>query len=199
MMAVTPPVRVIFITDGDDAARSAVERAAANLGLRCISASAGSPTPLTGEELVALIKQAAHDPVLVMFDDKGHPGRGRGEAAMRAVAAHPDIRVLGAIAVASDEWRATGIEVTCSVCRSGELVPGAVDKEGRPLPGRRLVGDTVDSLRRLGVPVVVGLGDVGKQRGADRAEEGARLTTTAIQAVLEHSQEIAAQTEGTQR
>ena len=64
------------------AARRVAENVAQRLGLRCISASAGNPTPLSGPELVALIKQAVHDPVLVMVDDKGDPGTGPGEEAL---------------------------------------------------------------------------------------------------------------------
>ncbi|MFS8512909.1 MAG: stage V sporulation protein AE, partial [Planifilum fulgidum] len=88
--------KVILITDGDRVAREAVEEVARQVGGRAISASAGNPTPLTGEQLVELILQAKHDPVLVMFDDCGSGGTGRGERAMEYVANHPDVEVLGA-------------------------------------------------------------------------------------------------------
>ena len=63
--------RVILITDGDEYAKRAVERVAHDIGGRCISLSQGNPSILTGQELVNLIKKAANDPVLVMFDDSG--------------------------------------------------------------------------------------------------------------------------------
>ena len=48
-----------------------------------------------------MILQTPHDPVFVMFDDSGLQGEGPGETAMKYVAMHPDIEVLGVIAVAS--------------------------------------------------------------------------------------------------
>ena len=46
--------------------------------------------------------------VLVMFDDSGFIGEGAGERALKYVAYHQDIEVLGIIAVASrtrkEEW-----------------------------------------------------------------------------------------------
>ena len=180
-----PPVRVILITDGDKVARRAMEFSARRLGLRCISASAGNPTPLTGPELVGLIVQAAFDPVLVMVDDKGNPGLGPGEAALEYICKSPDVQVLGAIAVASNTKRARGAPVDCSITRSGKVVESPVDKNGLP-DGHRpvLQGDTVDVLRELNVPVVVGIGDPGKMEGADCLEHGCEVTTKAIMEVL---------------
>lgn len=183
-----PPVRVIVVTDGDPAARRTVEAAARNLGLRCISASAGNPTQLSGEAIVALVRSAPYDPVLVMFDDKGDPGQGPGEQALAYVVRHPGIQVLGAIAVASDQHRARGVAVDCSVTNAGHVIAGPVDKDGSPDQGSLLLGDTVDILRRLGVPVIVGAGDIGKQMGADCPAHGAYVTTRAILEVLARSQ-----------
>ncbi|MDF2876370.1 MAG: Stage sporulation protein, partial [Sporomusa sp.] len=42
---VNKKIRVILVTDGDRVAQHAVENIGASLGLRCISASAGNPTP----------------------------------------------------------------------------------------------------------------------------------------------------------
>lgn len=187
-MSPQAPVRVILVTDGDSVARRAVEMAAHNLGLRCISASAGNPTRLSGEEIVQLVLQAAYDPVLVMFDDKGHPGQGLGEQALAYVVRHPQIWVLGAIAVASDEHRARGVPVDCSITNEGQVIAGPVNKDGYPDHKGVLVGDTVDILRRLQVPVIVGVGDPGKQHGADCPAHGAYLTTRAILEVLTRSQ-----------
>ena len=183
-----PPVRVILLTDGDQVARRAAEEAASRLRLRCISASAGNPTPLSGPDLVELIKQAVHDPVLVMVDDKGNPGTGPGEEALAYLCRHPEIRVLGIVAVASNTRRARGVEVDLSVDNEGRVRKGPVDKHGRPRSRGVLRGDTVDVLRRLDVPLIVGIGDPGKMDGADRLERGCEITTRAIQAILERSE-----------
>ena len=50
--------KVIIVTDGDSVAQQAVEIAAKNINARTISASGGNPTPLTGQKIVELIKQA---------------------------------------------------------------------------------------------------------------------------------------------
>ena len=77
--------RVILITDGDEYAKRAIEHVAHEVGGRCITMSQGNPSVLTGEELVNLIKKAANDPVLVMFDDSGLVGEGAGERALKYV------------------------------------------------------------------------------------------------------------------
>ncbi|HEU5140927.1 MAG TPA: stage V sporulation protein AE, partial [Bacillales bacterium] len=100
--------KVILVTDGDKYALKAVQYTAEQVGGRCISQSSGNPTSLSGEEIVELIKETPKDPVLVMVDDCGYRGEGPGEKAMRCIAEHPDVDVLGAIAVASNtdfkEW-----------------------------------------------------------------------------------------------
>lgn len=180
--------RVIMVTDGDEVARQVVEEAARQLGLRCISRSAGNPTPLTGEQLVDLIRIAEHDPVLVMVDDRGRAGKGKGERALEAIARHPEIELLGAIAVASNTAGVAGCQVDVSVAADGRLLPcRGVDKEGNPAGPGVVVGDTVDILDELSVPVVVGLGDIGKMDGADLLAKGAPLTVRAIRAILERS------------
>jgi stage V sporulation protein AE len=178
-------VRVILITDGDKVARRAMEYAAKRLGLRCISASAGNPTTLSGPELVDLVKQAAYDPVLVMVDDKGNPGRGPGEDALAYICSHEEIQVLGAIAVASNTRRARGTPVDVSITRDCRVIRYPVNKNGLPDVHRALLqGDTVDVLRELNVPVVVGIGDPGKMDGADCLDQGCEVTTKAIMEVL---------------
>jgi stage V sporulation protein AE len=94
--------KVIIVTDGDMAAKEAVETAASNIGARCISSSAGNPTVLSGKEMIARIMEAPYDPVVVMVDDKGAVGKGRGEAAMEEILDCTDIEVLGVIAVSSN-------------------------------------------------------------------------------------------------
>lgn len=179
------PVRVILITDGDKVARRAMEYAAQRLGLRCISASAGNPTPLGGPELVDLIGQAAYDPVLVMVDDKGNPARGPGEEALAYICRSPEVQVLGAIAVASNTRKARGTQVDLSITRDGRVIEFPVDKDGQPdVSHAVLKGDTVDVLRELQVPVIVGIGDPGKMEGADCLDKGCAVTTKAIMEVL---------------
>lgn len=178
------PIRVIVVTDGDGVARRTLEQAAARLGLRVISRTAGNPTVLSGPEVLDLIKSAPHDPVLVMADDRGFPGTGPGELMMEYLAGCPEVQLIGALAVASHTPGASGVFVRASVTRAGELVPVAVDKNGFPEPDRRLVGDTVDLLQRLQLPYVVGIGDLGKQGGADA---GAELTCRALSLIVEHA------------
>lgn len=179
------PVRVILVTDGDKVARRTLEYAAGRLGLRCISASAGNPTPMAGPELIALIQQAAYDPVLVMVDDKGNPGLGAGESALAYICASPDVQVLGAIAVASNTNRARGTPVDLSITRDCRVIAHPVDKDGYSVVHRPILrGDTVDVLRDLTLPVVVGIGDPGKMEGADSLQSGCEVTIRAIMEIL---------------
>lgn len=178
---------VILVTDGDRTARAAVEEACEALGLRSISRSAGNPTPVDAGAIVDLVKKAPDEPVVIYFDDEGEPGKAEGELALAGVARHPDIDVLGAVAVASNTPHVRGAEVDASVDRMGRVVGAAVDKKGRPKEGDRLRGDTVDVLERLGVRIVVGLGDPGKMGGMDRPGVGAPVTRRALQEVLERA------------
>jgi len=191
----TPPAaggqkrNVILVTDGDLIAKRTVEEASRNIGARCISCSYGNPTRLSGEQLVTQIKKAPHDPVVVMLDDKGRQGPGRGEQALEYLARHPEIRVLGVLAVASNTMAAGTVEVDCSVTRQGGLTPLAVDKKGevKAEMTSSLSGDTVEVLDSLGLPVVVGIGDIGKMNGADDPDRGAPLTTRALKEILNRS------------
>ncbi|OPZ72410.1 MAG: hypothetical protein BWY80_01136 [Firmicutes bacterium ADurb.Bin456] len=178
--------KVILVTDGDRIAQKAVETAARNVGARCISRSAGNPTRQSGQELVKLIKDAPLDPVVVMLDDRGFSGPGRGETALAYIAGHPDIQVLGILAVASNTDKACGCRVDASVSRTGQVIEGPVDKWG--LPEKELLqGDTVGVIDGLNVPLVIGIGDIGKMDRADAAEKGAPLTTKAFQTILDRS------------
>ena len=180
--------RVILITDGDEYARRTVEYVAKEIGGRCISMSQGNPSVHTGPELVNLIKQTPHDPVLVMFDDSGLVGEGSGEKALKYVAGHPDIEVLGIIAVASKTRQAEWTRVDVCIDRDGELTPYGVDKFGIPeLETGRLNGDTVYCLDTLNVPLIVGIGDVGKMAKRDHYEQGAPITKKAVELILERS------------
>jgi len=186
-------VRVILITDGDRVAQHVVEEIATSLGLRCISASAGNPTPISGEEIVRLLKTVHHDPVLVMFDDRGRRDKGKGEIALEYVANHPDIEVLGAVAVASNTTGIKGIAADACVTCSGDIVNVSVDKAGdikthgnhgaKPV----ITGDTVDVLNNVDVPVIIGVGDIGKMDKADDIGRGAPITRKAIEEILKRS------------
>ncbi|KJS18316.1 MAG: stage V sporulation protein AE [Peptococcaceae bacterium BRH_c4b] len=180
---------VILVTDGDRVAKRAVERAAENIGARCISSSAGNPTRLSGEQIVNMIMSAPHDPVVVMLDDRGKQGTGQGERALEYIAAHPDINVLGALAVASNTLYTAGTTVDESVTSEGSIVSGPVDKLGHQRPGtdHYLEGDTVEILDRLNIPVVVGIGDIGKMDGADDPDRGSPLTTKALREIMDRS------------
>lgn len=180
---------VVLITDGDDVAKKVVQQIARKIGGRCISRSAGNPTPLSGVELVAEIKKAKHDPVLVMFDDNGDGERGEGEKALRYVATHPDINTLGVIAVASNTPSVNGVRVDLCVNAKGEIVNYAVDKDGNDLVHEepRIKGDTVDTLNQIEAPIIVGIGDIGKMRGQDHPLRGSPITTKAIEIILERS------------
>ena len=180
--------RVIIITDGDDYARRACELAAEAVGGRCISMSHGNPTKLTGKEIVHLIKQAANDPVLVMFDDSGIVGEGAGETALKYVATHRDIEVLGIIAVAAKSRHEEWSKIDVSIDRDGNLTPYGVDKYGIPeLELGRINGDTVYCLDELKVPIIVGIGDVGKMAGHDDKSKGSPITKKAVELILERS------------
>ncbi|MBN6188496.1 stage V sporulation protein AE [Aneurinibacillus sp. BA2021] len=178
---------VILITDGDAAARGTVEEVARQIGGRCISRSSGNPTPLSGQQIVALIKKAPYDPVLVMFDDNGEMRMGKGEEALYYVAKHPDIHVLGAIAVASKTKGALGVRVDICIDRYGRRVKRPVNKNGFVEAGREayIIGDTVDVLNMLHIPVIVGIGDIGKMKGKDERCIGCPVTLAAVRFILQ--------------
>ncbi|MDQ0219051.1 stage V sporulation protein AE [Peribacillus cavernae] len=180
--------KVIFITDGDEYARRAVEITAKEIGGRCISMSQGNPSVLSGAEIVSLIKQSPYDPVLVMFDDSGYMGEGSGEMAMRYVANDRDIEVLGVIAVASKSRHEEWTKVDVSIDRDGELTPYGVDKYGAvEYELGRITGDTVYCVNELHAPIVVGIGDIGKMARKDDYKKGAPITKLAVEIILERS------------
>ncbi|MBY6035633.1 stage V sporulation protein AE [Fictibacillus nanhaiensis] len=180
--------RVIFITDGDLYALRVVEYIAKQVGGRCISQSWGNPSKRTGEELVQMIRETPHDPILVMFDDCGFKGEGPGEQAMRIIHKQPDIQIIGAVAVAAKTHYAEWTKVHCSLDRYGELTEYGIDKSGLPdLETGRINGDTVYILDELNLPFVIGIGDIGKMAGFDAVEKGAPITLKAINLILERS------------
>ncbi|MFJ7754794.1 stage V sporulation protein AE [Peribacillus muralis] len=179
---------VILITDGDEYAKRAVELVAKEIGGRCISMSQGNPSRYTGLELVELIKRAKHDPVLVMFDDSGFIGEGSGEQALKVVAGHPDMNVLGVIAVASKTRREEWTKVDVCIDRDGNLTPNGVDKYGaEEFELGKITGDTVYCIDGLHVPIVVGIGDIGKMSHQDDCKRGSPITKLAVEIILERS------------
>lgn len=183
--------KVIIVTDGDRVAGRTVRIAARNVGARFISLTTGNPTPISGPKIVELIKTAPRDPVIILVDDKGRCGFGTGEKVLKYVAEHPDIDVIGAVAVASNTSNTEGIKVDESVTRDGTMINGPVDKLGQPeKKGHKyLEGDTVDVLNSLNIPVVIGTGDTGKMDFADDCGKGAPVTTKALLEIINRSEE----------
>lgn len=186
--------KIIIITDGDEYAKKTVEHVAREIGGRCISLSYGNPSHIDGPEIVKLIKSAANDPVLVMFDDSGLVGEGDGEKAMKYVATHSDIHLLGIVAVASKTRQAEWTKVDVCIDREGELTEFGVDKYGvREMERGRINGDTVYSIDSLHAPIVVGIGDIGKMSNRDDIKKGSPVTKLAVKLILERSGYIADQ------
>jgi stage V sporulation protein AE len=175
---------VILVTDGDKCAKKAVETAAVNIGGRCISRSAGNPTPLTGKEIIEYVKDAKYDPVVVMVDDRGNTHMGPGEEALEYILKSEDINVMGVIAVASNTNGVKGIKIDRSIDREGNVIPEAVDKYGISKDDKIIKGDTVDVLNKVQKPVIIGIGDPGKMDGFDDFEIGAPIITKAMEEIL---------------
>jgi len=177
--------RVILVTDGDEIARKAVETAALRIGGRCISKSAGNPTPMSGLSIIELIRQTPYDPVVVMVDDKGHNGMGKGEKAIMEIAQNPDVEILGVIAVASNTEGVEGASIDFSITKDGNIIENTVDKYGNKAEGKKINGDTVDILESINVPIIIGVGDPGKMDGRDSLEKGAPIITKAMKEIIE--------------
>lgn len=179
--------RVILVTDGDGIARKAVETAALRIGGRCISRSAGNPTPMSGQKILELIRQTPYDPVVVMVDDRGDTGMGKGERVIMELAKSPEIKILGVVAVASNTEGVNGVSVDFSITKDGNIIPNTVDKYGNKRDGNKIIGDTVDILESVDVPVIVGIGDPGKMNGKDCCDKGAPIITKAMKEIIERA------------
>ncbi|HYF83536.1 MAG TPA: stage V sporulation protein AE [Clostridia bacterium] len=179
--------RVILVTDGDGIARKAVETAALRIGGRCISKSAGNPTPMSGQSIVELIRSTPYDPVVVMVDDRGHTGMGKGEKAIKEIVQSPDVEILGVIAVASNTEGVNGVNIDFSVTKDGNIIENTVDKDGNKAEGTKINGDTVDILGSMDIPVIIGIGDPGKMNGKDCCDKGAPIITKAMKEIIERS------------
>lgn len=176
--------RVILVTDGDKVAKEAVEIAASNIGGRCISASAGNPTVLTGKQIIELIEQAEYDPVVVMVDDRGARGIGKGEKVMDAILYDENIDVLGVIAVSSNGKDCRKINLSCSITSDGRVIEGVVDKDGIEKKNGLICGDTLSVLKNKKSLIIVGIGDPGKMGYYDDCYIGAPITTMAMKEIL---------------
>ncbi|MEH7236925.1 stage V sporulation protein AE [Bacillus sp. JJ1562] len=180
--------KVILVTDGDEYAQKTLEYIAKEVGGRCISKSQGNPTTLSGKEIVKYILDTPHDPVFVMFDDSGLLGEGMGEHALMYVANHPKIEVLGVIAVASKTHQSEWTKVDISIDRDLNLTKYGVDKSGiTEYDIGRINGDTVYCLDKLDVPIIIGIGDIGKMARKDDLKLGAPVTRKAVELILERS------------
>lgn len=184
-------IEIILVADGDNNARRAVEAAGRQIGARVISRSAGNPTPILPAQAAALVRQAAHGPVVVMADDSGHPRAGEGEQIILELMRQPDMRVLGLLVPAiSDKLNACPIRVDCAVTADGNVVASGVDKAGRPTGEKLVFSDTVYALRGKKLPFpVVGIGDIGKMDGKDDYTIGAPVTTRALQEIIRRAEQ----------
>lgn len=180
--------KVILVTDGDEYALKTVQFVAMQIGGRCISQSQGNPSLLSGKQLVNLILQTPYDPVFVLFDDCGYLGEGAGEKALIYVANHRQIEVLGVIAVASNSHKDEWAKIDVCIDRFGELTEFGIDKNGlQELEVGRINGDTVYCLDQIDVPVIVGIGDIGKMAGKDDVSKGSPITMKAVEIILERN------------
>lgn len=182
----TEKKQVIVVTDGDRKASEAVRVASDNVGGYCVIASQkpNEPKP-TSDEVKQRIREAPCSLVIVLVDDQGKQGEGRGESILRDIASDDQFDLLGVVAVASDMHHGNGAVVNVSVNREGELVQTPVGKDGREqFASVEIHGDTVENLDELDIPIVVGLGDPGKMDFADDAKKGAPVTTKALEVVI---------------
>lgn len=150
---------IIVITDGDIMAARTIEGAASRIGADVIRQTAGNPTRIDPQQVLHAIDRSPASTVLVMADDAGNSGEGRGEKLI-AYLAHAGA-IDAVIAVASDTRGVRGVRVDASITRTGQISRRAVNKHGQPVHGHRLLGDTVDIVNGIHVPVI-GIGDLGK-------------------------------------
>ncbi|MFB4160651.1 stage V sporulation protein AE [Geomicrobium sp. JSM 1781026] len=180
--------KVIFVTDGDAIAVKAVLAATKVLHLGCIILSGGNPSVCTYEDLHKAILHSKHDTTVVMFDDAGTTSVGPGERLMKRLVEEGHIHVLGALAVSSANRSGDWTRVNVSIDRNGNLVSNGVDKEGiEELDDHRVYGDTVYILDQLALPIIVGVGDLGKMGGKDHPHHGSPVTQRALHLILERS------------
>lgn len=105
---------------------------------------------------------------------------------MEYVANHPQVEVLGAVAVASNHRAGDAVRVDILLDRNGNQVFQGVDKGGLEMEGEppMIRGDTVGVLNRIQVPLIVGIGDIGKMGHFDDVRQGAPVTRKAVELIL---------------
>lgn len=177
--------KIIIITDGDNVAKRSVEYCAREIGGRCISLSAGNPSNIDSDTLISYIKEAPLEPVLVMVDDKGVRGYGKGEENLIHLLINKEIDILGIIAVASNTFSGSPIEVDVSVTKNLKITDKAVDKYGNEQKNKNFYGDTINAINQFKVrPIIVGIGDVGKMHGKDDISLGSPVLMKALNYIL---------------
>lgn len=179
---------MIVVTDGDQKACKAVRTACGRLGLYPLLASAGNPTPISASEILLQIHEAPFDPVVVMVDDRGRSGTGKGERVLKQILSDDSVEIMGVLAVAAGT-RSEGVEVDESVDSTGTLTDRPVNKDGlaEPSENRYLEGDTVEALRDFPNLTLIGAGDLGKMfNDTDDPAKGAPITTRCLQEILKH-------------
>ena len=178
--------KIIIITDGDNVAKRSVEHCAREIGGRCISLSAGNPSNIDSDTLISYIKEAPLEPVLVMVDDKGSRGYGRGEENLIHLLLSEDIEVLGIVAVASNTFSGSPIKVDVSVTKNLKISDKAVDKYGNEQNDKNFYGDTINVIEQFKArPIIVGIGDVGKMHGKDDISLGSPVLMKALNYILD--------------
>ncbi|MBU5315138.1 stage V sporulation protein AE [Clostridium bornimense] len=183
--------KVIIITDGDNVARRSVEFCAREIGGRCISLSAGNPSHIDSDTLISYINEAPLEPVLVMVDDKGSRGYGRGEENLIHLLINDDIEVIGIVAVASNTFSGSPIKVDVSVTKNLKISDKAVDKYGNEQKDKNFYGDTINVIEQFKVrPIIVGIGDVGKMHGKDDISLGSPVLMKAVRYILDKHKKV---------
>ncbi|MDC3413102.1 stage V sporulation protein AE [Aquibacillus sp. 3ASR75-11] len=183
--------RIIVITDGDEYARKTLDYLANELGGTCLSYLSDNPTVVTPDKVIRAVLKAKEEPVYVLIDDAGIPGVGAGEKVLLALKDHPDIDIIGAIAVAAHTKNMEWTRFSFAIDRYGQLTANGVDKEGVSIPEiGRINGDTVYSLDQLDLPIVIAIGDIGKMHGNDDLKKGSPITRKAIELILERGEQF---------
>lgn len=178
--------RVIIITDADEYARKAVLTISKDIGGYCLADFASNPTEIEPTEFINRILSIDQEPIYVLVDDAGIQGIGPGEKVIKALFEHPDITIIGALAVAAHTRHSEWTRIDLAINQDGEFVGTGVDKEGIiELEGPRINGDTVYILDQLSIPNVIAIGDIGKMHGKDDVEKGSPITKKALRFILE--------------
>ncbi|SDJ66418.1 stage V sporulation protein AE [Sediminibacillus albus] len=178
--------KVIVITDGDTYARKTIDFLAGQIGGTCLAYLSDNPTHASAGEVIAAVLKAKEEPVYVLIDDAGATGPGAGEKILLEISRHPEIAIIGAVAVAAHTKNIEWTRFTLAIDQDGQLTANGISKEGIPIPEiGRINGDTIYSLDQLEIPIVIAIGDIGKMQGKDDLKKGSPITRKAIEIILE--------------